>query len=128
MIDYVMLKCRNCGHMFKSNVTTKQTRCSKCGKSSFIKVDAINEAALTEIKILQDQVKILESWVICTTTRIGALEHAVNGLLLGCGDFDEDADELPLEIISQQLDNLRKKAYEKHGWEIGSIFDKEEED
>lgn len=61
MKQYIMLKCLNCGHLFKSNVNTKATRCHKCGKSSFLQVDKINEAAVADIEILkQDFVKFRE--------------------------------------------------------------------
>jgi len=50
-----MLKCLNCGHIFKSNIKTEQTRCSSCGKASFIQVDKINEAVVADIEILKKQ-------------------------------------------------------------------------
>ena len=62
-----MLKCLNCGHLFKSNIATKATRCSACGKASFLQVDKINEAVVADIQILKKQIIIISD-------RLAALE------------------------------------------------------
>lgn len=56
-----MIKCLNCGHLFKSAVDTERTRCSKCGKSKLIQVSATEESVISDMELLKKRVTVIEN-------------------------------------------------------------------
>ena len=63
MKQYIMMKCQNCGHSVKSSVDTVRTRCSKCGKSKFIQVNAIEDFVISDVELLNNRVTALENLI-----------------------------------------------------------------
>ena len=63
MKKYLMMKCLNCGHSFKSSVDTVRTRCSQCGKSKLIQVSAIEESVISDVELLKKRVTVLEKFI-----------------------------------------------------------------
>ena len=63
MKQYLMMKCLNCGHSFKSNVDTVRTRCSQCGKSKLIQVSALEESVISDVELLNKRVTVLEKFI-----------------------------------------------------------------
>gem|GEM_PF-4704621 len=63
MKQYIMMKCQNCGHSVKSSVDTLRTRCSKCGKSKFIQVNAIEDFVISDVELLKNRVIALENLI-----------------------------------------------------------------
>lgn len=63
MKQYLMMKCLNCGHSFKSSVDTVRTRCSKCNKSKLIQVSAIEESVISDVELLKKRVTALEKFI-----------------------------------------------------------------
>jgi len=61
--QYLMMKCMNCGHLFKSSVNTVRTRCSKCKKSKLIQVSAIEESIHSDVELLKNKVTTLEKFI-----------------------------------------------------------------
>ncbi|MCG7847744.1 MAG: hypothetical protein MIO93_01005, partial [ANME-2 cluster archaeon] len=61
--QYIMMKCQNCGHSVKSSVDTVRTRCSKCGKSKFIQVNAIEDLVISDVELLEKRVNALENLI-----------------------------------------------------------------
>ena len=61
MKQYLMIKCLNCGHLFKSAVDTERTRCSKCGKSKLIQVSATEESVISDMELLKKRVNVIEN-------------------------------------------------------------------
>jgi predicted nucleic acid-binding Zn-ribbon protein len=61
--QYIMMKCQNCGHSVKSSVDTLRTRCSKCGKSKFIQVNAIEDFVISDVELLKNRVIALENLI-----------------------------------------------------------------
>jgi len=61
--QYLMIKCLNCGHSFKSAVDTVRTRCSKCGKSKLIQVSAIEESVISDVELLKKRANTLENFI-----------------------------------------------------------------
>ncbi len=63
MKQYIMMRCQNCGHSVKSSVDTVRTRCSKCGKSKFIQVNAIEDFVISDVELLNNRVTALENLI-----------------------------------------------------------------
>jgi len=61
--QYIMMKCQNCGHSVKSSVDTTRTRCTKCGKSKFIQVNAIEDFVISDVELLKNRVIALENLI-----------------------------------------------------------------
>jgi len=59
--QYLMMKCLNCGHAFKSAVDTERTRCSKCGKSKLIHISATEESIISDMELLKKRVTVIEN-------------------------------------------------------------------